>query len=91
MQCGEGEPSTVAGGVGWWRMCVCGGDGGVRDGVGMQNTDLRPVGKGTSARVGVAWWAGGLGFRQNWSRVRTTNEGDLGLKQGNVATFGATS
>ena len=55
MQCGEGEPSTVAGGVGWWRMCVCGGDGGVRDGVGMQNTDLRSVGKGTPARVGVAW------------------------------------
>ena len=63
MQCGEGEPSTVVGGVGWWRMCVCGGDGGVRDGVrdgvGMHNTDLRPVEKGTLARVGVAWWAGG--------------------------------
>ena len=54
MQCGEGEPSTVAGGVGWRRMCMCGGDGGVRDGVGMQNPDLRPVGKGTLARVGVA-------------------------------------
>ena len=65
MQCGDGEPSTVAGVVEWLRMCVCGGDGGVRDGVGMQNTDLRPVGKGTPARVGVAWWAGGLWFRQN--------------------------
>ena len=54
MQCGEGEPSTVTRGVGWLRMCVCGGDGGVRDGVGMQNTDLRPMGKGTPARVGVA-------------------------------------
>ena len=61
-------------------MCLCGGDGDVRDGVGRQNTDLRPVRKGTPARVGVAWWAGGLGFRQYWSRVRTTNEGDLGLK-----------
>ena len=30
-------------------MCVCGGDGGVRAGVGMQNTDCRPV------------WAGGVG------------------------------
>ena len=39
----------------------------------------------------MAWCAGGLGFRQNWIRVRTKNEGDLGLKQGNVATFGATS
>ena len=36
----------------------------------------------------MAWCAGGLGFRQNWSRVRTKNEGDLGLKQGNVVTFG---
>ena len=54
MQCGEGEPRKVAGSVGWWRMCVCGGDSGVRDGVGMQNTDLRPVWKGTPARVGVA-------------------------------------
>ena len=65
MQCGDGEPSTVVGSVGWWRMCVCGCDGGVRDGVGMQNTDLRPVRKGTPARVGVAWWAWGLGFRKN--------------------------
>ena len=79
MQCGEGEPRKVAGSVGWWRMCVCGGDSGVRDGVGMQNTDLRPVWKGTPARVGVAWWEGGLGFRKNWSRVRTTIECDLGL------------
>ena len=46
-------------------MCVFGGDDGVRDGAGKQNTDLRSVGKGTPARVGVAWWAGGLGFRQN--------------------------
>ena len=70
---------------------MCGGDGDVREVVGRQNTDLRPVCKGTPARVGVAWCAGGLGFRQIWSRVRTKNEGDLGLKQGNVATFGATS
>ena len=39
----------------------------------------------------MAWCAGGLGFKQNWSRVRTKNEGDLGLKQGNVTRFGATS
>ena len=41
-------------------MCLSGGDGGVKDGVGMQNTDLRPVRKGTPARVGVACWAGGV-------------------------------
>ena len=70
---------------------VCGGDGDVIEGVGRQNTNLQPVWKGTPARVGVAWCAGGLGFRQNWSRVRTKNEGDLGLKQSNVVTFGATS
>ena len=64
MQCREGEPGTVAGGVGWWRMCVCGGDGGVRDGVGMQNTDLRPMGKGTPARVSVEDGEGKLGFRR---------------------------
>ena len=46
--------------------------------------------KGAPARVDVAWCARGLGFRQNWSRVRTKNEGGLGLKQGNVAMFGAT-
>ena len=66
---------------------VCRGDGDVSEGVGRQNIDLRLVWKGTPARVGVAWCAEGLGFRQNWSRVRTKNEGDLGLKQGNVATF----
>ena len=33
----------------------------------------------------------GIRVRQNWSRVRTKNEGDLGLKQANVAMFGATS
>ena len=70
---------------------VCGGDGDVSEGVRRQNTDLRPVWKGTPTRVGEAWCAGGLGFRQNWSRVRTKNEGDLGLKLGNVATFRATS
>ena len=70
---------------------MCGGDSDVSEGVGRQNIDLRPVWKGTPARVDVAWCAGGLGFRQNWSRVRTKNEGDLGLKQGNIATFGATS
>ena len=52
-------------------LCVCGGDGDVRDGVRRKNTDLRPVWKGTPARVGVAWCAGGLGVSQNWSRVRT--------------------
>ena len=41
-------------------MCVGGGDSGVRDGVGMQNSDLRPVWKGTPTRVGVAWWAWGV-------------------------------
>ena len=44
---------------------VCGDDGDVNEGVGRENTDLRSVWKGTPARVGVAWCAGGLGFRQN--------------------------
>ena len=43
---------------------VCGGDGDVSEGVGRQNTDLRPMWKGTPARVGVAWCTGRLGFRR---------------------------
>ena len=81
MQCREGKPRTVAGSVGWWRMCVCGGDGGGRDGVGMQTLISDRCGRGP--RQGSEWLGGegGLGFRQHWKKVITTSEGDLALNR----------
>ena len=49
MQCGEGKPRTVAGSVGWWKMCVCGDDGGVR----MQTLISDRCGRGP--RQGSVW------------------------------------
>ena len=60
------------------------GDSGVREGVGGPPTGVvGDSGKGWCGRP----TQGALGFKQKWSRVRAKNEGDFGLKQGNVATF----
>ena len=48
---------------------------------------------GRELQQGSVWKVdtGRTRVEQQWSRVKTKNEGDMGLKQGNVATFGATS
>ena len=48
---------------------------------------------GRGLRQGSMWKAdtGRTRVKHKWSRVKTKIEGDMGLKQGNVTTFGATS
>ena len=64
-------------------MLKGGGDGAMRKG------------RKASDRCGSGFWQGSVWktdtgrtrVKQQWSRVKTKNEGDMGLKQGNVATF----